>query len=62
MLRIHVLSDLHLEFGPMHIPAVEADVLILAGDIDLGVKGLLSVPDISQGNTFGGNHDRVFRT
>ena len=31
-MRIHVLSDLHLEFGPFSMPKVEADVVVLAGD------------------------------
>jgi ribonuclease Z len=30
--RLHVLSDLHLEFAPFEPPAVEADVVVLAGD------------------------------
>lgn len=37
-MRIHVLSDLHLEFSPFIAPQVTAsDVVILAGDIH--VKG-----------------------
>lgn len=32
-MRIHLLSDLHLEFGPYVPVAVEADVVVLAGDI-----------------------------
>jgi Icc-related predicted phosphoesterase len=39
-LSIHILSDLHLEFAPYHPPAVEADVIILAGDTHLGVRGV----------------------
>jgi predicted phosphodiesterase len=38
--RLHVLSDLHLERGIQELPAVEADVLILAGDIDNGTSGV----------------------
>ena len=38
--RIHVLSDLHLEFGPFTSEPVEADVIVLAGDTDLGTRGL----------------------
>lgn len=33
MPRIAVYSDLHLEFGPFQKPAVDADVVVLAGDI-----------------------------
>jgi predicted phosphodiesterase len=38
-MRMHILSDLHLEFGNGPIPATEADVVILAGDIHLGRQG-----------------------
>ncbi len=33
MTRLHILSDLHLEFGTFECPIVDADVTILAGDI-----------------------------
>lgn len=39
-MRIRVLSDLHREFGPMDLPDVAADLVILAGDIDRGTKGV----------------------
>ena len=39
-MRLHILSDLHLEFGPAKIPETNADVIILAGDIHLGRDGL----------------------
>jgi len=39
-MRIQVLSDLHLEFGAIDIPDTDADVVVLAGDIDVGAKGL----------------------
>jgi len=36
---LHILSDLHLEFSA-YLPTVhEADIVILAGDIHLGIKG-----------------------
>lgn len=38
--RLHVLSDLHLERGGGPPLAADADVLVLAGDIGLGVSGL----------------------
>ena len=34
------MSDLHLEFGDMAIPETDADVVILAGDIHPGTKGM----------------------
>jgi len=39
-MRIHILADLHLEFGFLDIPATDADVVVLAGDVDVGTKGL----------------------
>ena len=39
-MRLHVLSDLHLEFAPISIPKTDADVVVLAGDIDVGLRGL----------------------
>jgi len=38
--RIRVLSDLHIEFEDWAPPPVEADVIILAGDIHVGVRGV----------------------
>ncbi|MCX6903201.1 MAG: metallophosphoesterase [Verrucomicrobia bacterium] len=38
-MRLHILADLHLEFGPAEIPATDADVVVLAGDIHLGREG-----------------------
>jgi len=38
--RIHVLSDLHNEFAPFVPPTVAADVTVLAGDTDIGKKGV----------------------
>lgn len=39
-MRIQVVSDLHREFGFMDIGFDKADVVILAGDINLGTKGI----------------------
>lgn len=38
-MRIQVLSDLHLEMSPCFIPVV-GDVVVLAGDIHVGVQGI----------------------
>src|SRR4051794_31624253 len=38
--RLHFLSDLHLEFAAFDMPEVDADVLVLAGDIAPRMKGL----------------------
>lgn len=39
-MKIHVLSDLHNEFMPFDVPDVGADVVVLAGDIDLHTRGI----------------------
>lgn len=38
--RVHVLSDLHLKYAPFTPPAVDADVVVLAGDIGRGTSGV----------------------
>ena len=39
-MKIQILSDLHLEFGPFDPPDVGADVVILAGDTDVKGRGI----------------------
>ena len=39
-MRIHILSDLHLEYLPFALPDAAADVVVLAGDIDNGDFGI----------------------
>ena len=42
-MRLHILSDLHLEFSPYGDdiePLAQADVVVLAGDIHNGAKGV----------------------
>ena len=38
-MKLHILSDLHVEFGELELPETNADVVILAGDIHVGKKG-----------------------
>jgi len=40
-MKIHLLSDLHLEFALFNPEAVDADLVILAGDIQPASKGVL---------------------
>jgi Icc-related predicted phosphoesterase len=40
-MKIRILSDLHLEFQRWTPPSVPADVVILAGDIDVGTDGVV---------------------
>lgn len=39
-MKILVYSDLHTEFGPFSPPDVQADVVVLAGDTHVGIKGV----------------------
>lgn len=39
-MKLHLLSDLHLEFSRFSPPKVEADAVILTGDIGTGLIGL----------------------
>lgn len=39
-MRLHVLSDLHLEYAPFTVPEVQADVVVLAGDVAPGTAGV----------------------
>lgn len=67
-MKIHILSDLHVEFSafmPDSDTAKAADVVILAGDIHLGVKGITwarnSFPDkpivyVAGNHEFYGHH------
>ncbi len=40
-MRILLLSDLHLEFRPFEPPALDVDVVVLAGDVHVGDAGLV---------------------
>jgi len=39
-MKLHILSDLHLEFSTFQPLPTDADVIVLAGDIDKGNKGV----------------------
>ena len=39
-MKLHILSDLHLEFERIDPPRTDADVVVLAGDIHTGLRGL----------------------
>lgn len=55
MARVHVLSDLHLEFSSFDVPNVGADVVVLAGDID--TKARLRLALRTPGVMVSGNHE-----
>ncbi len=39
-MKLHILNDLHIEFGDFEPPITDADVVVLAGDIGVGMTGL----------------------
>lgn len=39
-MRIHIVSDLHQEFGEMPLPKVDCDCVVLAGDVATKTNGL----------------------
>lgn len=39
-MKIQIISDLHQEFGISDLNSENADLIILAGDINLGTKGI----------------------
>lgn len=39
-MKLHVMSDIHLEFWAFEPPPTDADVVVLAGDTDLGTRGI----------------------
>lgn len=44
-MKLHILSDLHVEFGNFVIPDVGADLVVLAGDTHVGTRGLRWILD-----------------
>lgn len=59
-MKLHVISDLHLEFGALEVPEVEADVLVLAGDIHIGTAGINWAAEVARGLPViyvAGNHE-----
>jgi predicted phosphohydrolase len=58
--RLYVLSDLHLERQPFTPPPVQADVVVLAGDISIGTRGVEWARDWADGRPVlyvVGNHE-----
>jgi Icc-related predicted phosphoesterase len=39
-MKLYIVSDLHLEFGGFEVPDVDADVVVVAGDLHTGTRGL----------------------
>jgi predicted phosphodiesterase len=58
--RLHVLSDLHIEQAPFAMDSVGADVVVLAGDICLGTRGVQWAQEWARGRPvlyIAGNHE-----
>lgn len=47
-MKIQILSDLHIEFEDFNFSNTDADVVVLAGDIHLGIKGALWAKKVIQ--------------
>jgi len=59
-MRLHVVSDLHAGFGAFDPPGTDADVLVLAGDVDVGVRGIELAKTWARGRPVlyvAGNHE-----
>jgi predicted phosphodiesterase len=69
-MKLRIFSDLHIEFSPFELASTEADVVILAGDIDIKSRGVSWANDTFQcpviyvcGNHeyYGGHIDHTLR-
>jgi hypothetical protein len=63
-MRVHVFSDLHLEFGPLDLPEAVtsgalAELVLLAGDIDVKQRAVAWAADTFKQAVYliGGNHE-----
>lgn len=59
-MKIQVLSDLHLEYRPLEVPDTGADLIVLAGDIEIGERGVRFALDELDGRPVlyvPGNHE-----
>jgi predicted phosphodiesterase len=59
-MKLHIASDLHAGFAPFDPPDTGADVLVLAGDVDVGVDGIRLAREWARGRPVlyvAGNHE-----
>jgi len=59
-MKLHLVSDLHAGFVPFVPPETDADVLVLAGDVDVGMRGMALAKAWSRGRPViyvAGNHE-----
>lgn len=59
-MKLHILTDLHIEFGPFEPPETDADLVILAGDTDNKTRGITWAKEAFSGKPViyvPGNHE-----
>ncbi len=57
-MNIQFFSDLHLEFGPVDAAATSADVIVAAGDVDVGAAGVAWLSQTGKPTIYiAGNHE-----
>ncbi len=57
-MKIQVLSDLHIEFADYETPSVDADLIVLAGDIGVRMSGLRYAKSLPRPVVYtAGNHE-----
>ncbi|MGR8918368.1 MAG: metallophosphoesterase [Gammaproteobacteria bacterium] len=57
-MKIQFFSDIHLEFGALDLPASDADVIVAAGDIDVGARGVAWLAASGKPTVYvAGNHE-----
>jgi hypothetical protein len=48
MAKIRVMSDLHIEFGELSVPTLDADLVVLAGDVHVGLAAAAWADDLAK--------------
>lgn len=57
-MKIQFFSDVHLEFGPAPLPPTDADVIIAAGDVNVGASGVAWLKSSGKPTIYvAGNHE-----
>ena len=56
--KIQFFSDVHLEFGPAPLPFSDADVIVAAGDVNIGASGVAWLKSSGKPTIYvAGNHE-----
>lgn len=57
-MKIQFFSDIHLEFGPAPLPHTDADVIVAAGDVNIGASGVAWLKSSGKPTIYvAGNHE-----